>query len=70
VTGSGETNTQIQIIKRLVDRLISPGIRFDYMVYPNRDYGMREGEGTLVYVRMHILRCLLNSLPLGLQLGL
>ncbi len=65
MTGSGETNTHIQIIEGLVDRLISMGKSFDYMVYPNRDHGLREGDGTLVHVRMHILRYLLNHLPAG-----
>lgn len=65
ITGSGETNTHIQIIEGLVDRLISLGKPFDYMVYPNRDHGLREGDGTLVHVRMHILRYLINNLPPG-----
>jgi dipeptidyl-peptidase 4 len=65
MTGSGETNTHIQIIEGLVDRLISIGKPFDYMVYPNRDHGLREGDGTLVHVRMHILRYLLGNLPSG-----
>jgi dipeptidyl-peptidase-4 len=49
----------------LVDRLIALGKPFDYMVYPNRDHGLREGDGTLVHVRMHILRYLLQNLPAG-----
>ncbi len=65
MTGSGETNTHIQIIEGLVDRLIAMGKRFDYMVYPNRDHGLREGEGTLVHVRMYILNYLQNNLPSG-----
>ena len=65
MTGSGETNTHIQIIEGLVDRLISLGKPFDYMVYPNRDHGLREGDGTVVHVRMHILRYLLQNLPAG-----
>lgn len=65
VTGSGETNTHIQIIEGLVDRLIELGKRFDYMVYPNRDHGLREGNGTLVHVRMLIVRYLLEHLPAG-----
>ncbi len=65
ITGSGETNTHIQIIEGLVDRLIELGKPFDYMVYPNRDHGLREGNGTVVHVRMHILRYLLNNLPPG-----
>ena len=65
MTGSGETNTHIQIIEGLVDRLIKLGKPFDYMVYPNRDHGLREGDGTMVHVRMHILRYLLENLPAG-----
>lgn len=67
ITGSGETNTHIQIIEGLVDRLIALGKQFDYMVYPHRDHGLREGEGTLVHVRMLILRYLLQNLPAGPQ---
>ena len=65
ITGSGETNTHIEIIEGLVDRLIELGKPFDYMVYPNRDHGLREGSGTLVHVRMLIIRYLLENLPPG-----
>ncbi|TWU01641.1 S9 family peptidase [Neorhodopirellula pilleata] len=65
VTGSGETNTHIQIIEGLVDRLIELGKPFDYMVYPNRDHGLQEGTGTLIHVRMLITRYLLQNLPPG-----
>ncbi len=65
ITGSGETNTHIQIIEGLVDRLIELGKPFDYMVYPNRDHGLREGRGTVVHVRMLIARYLLEHLQPG-----
>ena len=65
VTGSGETNTHIQIIEGLVDRLVELGKPFDYMVYPNRNHGLREGSGTKVHVRMLIARYLLEHLPPG-----
>lgn len=65
ITGSGETNTHIQIIEGLVDRLIELGKPFDYMVYPNRNHGLREGRGTEVHVRMLILRYLIDNLPAG-----
>lgn len=65
ITGSGETNTHIQIIEGLVDRLIELGKSFDYMVYPNRDHGLREGTGTVVHVRMLIARYLMEHLPAG-----
>lgn len=65
ITGSGETNTHIQIIEGLVDRLVELGKPFDYMVYPNRDHGLQEGTGTVVHVRMLIARYLMENLPAG-----
>ena len=65
ITGSGETNTHIQIIEGLVDRLVELGKAFDYMVYPNRDHGLGEGRGTRVHVRMLIIRYLIENLPRG-----
>ena len=65
VTGSGETNTHIQIVEGLVDRLIELGKPFDYMVYPNRDHGLREGKGTAVHLRMLMTRYLVERLPPG-----
>ena len=65
ITGSGETNTHIQIIEGLVDRLIELGKQFDYMVYPNRNHGLQEGNRTVVHVRMLITRYLLKNLPPG-----
>ena len=69
VTGSGETNTHIQIIEGLVDRLIELGKPFDYMVYPNRDHGLSEGPGSRVHVRMLIARYLTENLPRGPREG-
>jgi dipeptidyl-peptidase-4 len=65
IHGTGETNTHIQITEGLVDRLIELGKRFDYMAYPNRDHGLREGPGTAVHLRMLMVRYLLEHLPPG-----
>jgi dipeptidyl-peptidase-4 len=65
IHGTGETNTHVQIMEGLVDRLIELGKRFDYMAYPNRDHGLREGKGTVVHVRTLIVRYLLDHLPPG-----
>ena len=65
IHGTGETNTHVEIIEGLVDRLIALGKPFDYMTYPNRDHGMRRGEGTSVHMRMHMIRYLLDHLPPG-----
>ena len=65
VHGTGETNTHIQITEGLVDRLIELGKTFDYMAYPHRDHGLREGSGTTLHVRMLIARYLLEHLAPG-----
>jgi dipeptidyl-peptidase-4 len=65
VHGSGETNTHIQITEGLVDRLIELGKQFDFMVYPNRNHGIREGTGTPLHLRIHMVRYLLRHLPPG-----
>jgi dipeptidyl-peptidase-4 len=65
VHGTGETNTHLEITEGLVDRLIELGKSFDYMAYPNRNHGLREGEGTSVHLRMLMVRYLLTNLPPG-----
>lgn len=65
VHGTGETNTHLQITESLVDRLIELGKKFDYMAYPNRDHGLREGKGTPVHLRMLMTRYLIDHLPPG-----
>lgn len=65
ITGSGETNTHVEITEGLVDRLVALGKRFEYFVYPNRDHGLAEGPGTKLHVRMLIIRYLLDHLPPG-----
>ncbi len=65
VHGTGETNTHLQITEGLVDRLIELGKRFDYMAYPNRDHGLREGKGTAVHLRLLMTRYLIEHLAPG-----
>lgn len=67
IHGTGETNTHLEIVEGLVDRLIELGKPFDYMTYPGRDHGIREGAGTAVHLRMHMIRYLLNNLAPGPQ---
>lgn len=63
IHGTGERNTHLQIVEGLVDRLIELGKRFDYIAYPNRDHGLREGRGTAVHLRMLMARYLIEHLP-------
>jgi dipeptidyl-peptidase-4 len=65
IHGTGETNTHLQITEGLVDRLVELGKQFDYMAYPNRDHGLREGRGTAIHLRMLMTRYLVEHLPPG-----
>ncbi len=67
IHGTGETNTHIQITEGLVDRLIELGKQFDYMAYPNRNHGLREGRGTSLHLRMLMTCYLIEHLPPGPQ---
>lgn len=65
IHGTGETNTHLEIVEGLVDRLVELGKPFDYMTYPNRNHGISEGKGTSLHMRMHMVRYLLNHLSPG-----
>ena len=65
IHGTGETNTHLQITEGLVDHLIELGKQFDYMAYPNRDHGLREGRGTSLHLRMFMTRYLVEHLTPG-----
>ena len=65
IHGTGETNTHLEIVEGLVDRLVELGKTFDYFTYPNRNHGLSEGEGTAVHVRMLMVRYLLEHLAAG-----
>ncbi|MCH1505893.1 MAG: prolyl oligopeptidase family serine peptidase, partial [Verrucomicrobiales bacterium] len=67
ITGTGETNTHVQIVEGLVDRLIELDKKFDYFPYPNRDHGLREGKGTTLHLRKHMMRYLITHMPPGPQ---
>jgi len=65
IHGTGETNTHLEIVEGLVDRLVELGKTFDYTAYPNRNHGLSEGAGTVLHVRMLMVRYLLDHLPSG-----
>ena len=69
IHGTGETNTHLEIVEGLVDRLVELGKTFDYFTYPNRNHGLSEGEGTALHVRMLMVRYLLEHLPAGPKAG-
>jgi dipeptidyl-peptidase-4 len=65
VHGSGDDNVHYQGDERLVNRLVSLGKSFDFMVYPNRSHCICEGRGTTEHVYQLLTRYLLAHLPAG-----
>jgi len=65
VHGSGDDNVHYQGSERLVNRLVSQGKQFDFMVYPNRSHCICEGRGTTLHVYSLLTRYLLEHLPAG-----
>jgi len=65
VHGSGDDNVHYQGDERLVNRLVSLGKPFDFMVYPNRSHCICEGAGTTEHVYQLLTRYLLEHLPAG-----
>ena len=55
IHGTGETNTHLEIVEGLVDRLIELGKPFDYMAYPNRNHGVNTplNKWMLIVVSLH-----------------
>jgi dipeptidyl-peptidase 4 len=65
VHGSGDDNVHYQGSERLVNRLVSLGKQFDFMVYPNRSHCICEGRGTTLHIYTLLTRYLLEHLPAG-----
>jgi len=65
VHGSGDDNVHFQGDERLINRLVSLGKPFDFMMYPNRTHCICEGPGTTEHVFQLLTRYLLEHLPAG-----
>jgi len=48
--GTGDDNVHYQGTERLINELIKYNKHFDFMSYPNRRHGIREGEGTSLHM--------------------
>lgn len=51
VHGTGDDNVHYQGSERLINELIKHNRQFDFMSYPNRSHGIREGEGTTLHLK-------------------
>ena len=48
--GTGDDNVHYQGTERLLNEFIKHNKQFDFMSYPNRRHGIREGEGTSLHM--------------------
>ena len=53
IHGTGDDNVHYPGSERLINELVKYNRQFDFMFYPNRSHGIREGEGTQLH--MHTL---------------
>lgn len=50
IHGTGDDNVHYQNAELLINELVKHNKQFQFMPYPNRSHGMREGEGTLKHL--------------------
>ena len=51
VHGTGDDNVHYQGSERLINELVKHNKQFNFMSYPNRTHGLREGKGTTLHLQ-------------------
>lgn len=65
IHGTGDDNVHYQNAELLVNELIKHNKQFQFMPYPNRSHGIREGEGTQRHLRTLFTNYLRQHCPPG-----
>ena len=52
IHGTGDDNVHYQGSERLINELIKHNKQFEFMSYPNRSHGLREGDGTTLHYKI------------------
>jgi dipeptidyl-peptidase-4 len=65
IHGTGDDNVHYQGSERLINKLVENNIQFDFISYPNRTHGIREGKGTVRHMMTAQTDYFLNHLPAG-----
>jgi len=65
VHGTGDDNVHYQGSERLINELVENNIMFDFMAYPNRTHGIREGKNTSRHVTTNRTNYFIEHLPAG-----
>ena len=63
--GTGDDNVHYQGSERLINKLVENNIQFDFMAYPNRTHGIREGANTSKHLQTKQTEYFLTHLPAG-----
>lgn len=67
IHGTGDDNVHFQNSERLFDELVAHGKVFEYLAYPNRTHGIREGRGTRAHLYASLLDFLERRVPVGVK---
>jgi dipeptidyl-peptidase-4 len=51
IHGTGDDNVHYQGSERLINELVKHNKQFEFMSYPNRSHGLREGKGTTLHIK-------------------
>ncbi len=51
IHGTGDDNVHYQGSERLINELVKHNKQFNFMSYPNRSHGLREGKGTTLHIK-------------------
>lgn len=65
IHGTGDDNVHYQNAEMLVNELIKHNKQFQFMAYPNRSHGIREGEGTRKHLNGLFTKFLRDNCPPG-----
>ena len=65
VHGTMDDNVHFQNAEALVNELVKHNKQFQYMAYPGRSHGMREGEGTHLHLSTMLSNFLRTHCPPG-----
>ncbi len=65
IHGTGDDNVHYQGSERLINKLVENNIQFDFISYPNRTHGIREGKGTVLHMMTAQTNYFLRHLPAG-----
>ena len=56
IHGTGDDNVHYQGTERLINELVKHNRPFDMLAYPNRQHGIRRGEGTELHLHSTMTR--------------